>query len=219
MARARLQQERSRATRLAIIDAAEELWREKDFDSVSVEDVCRRAGVAKGTFYFYFPRKEHLLVMLVFGRMLPRQAQLKTLLEGDLDTAEVCADLVSGIGARARRLAPQLVLRAVEESFSHYREIGKLEGGDRSMRWYLEPAFQRGLARGDVNAAWDGKILAGMLGWGTLQELALWGQGQTTDRQLEPNLRQRADLITAGAATARREPAAKPKPRVRKVAG
>jgi len=207
MARARLQQERSRATRLAIINAAEALWRETDFDKASVEDVCRRAGVAKGAFYFYFPRKEHLLVMLVFGRLLPREPQLKAALESERSTAEVCAEFVAGIGARARRLNPRLVQRAVEESFGHYREIARLEGGDRSLRWYLEPMFERGLARGDVNPGWSPQILAGMLAWGTLQELFLWGEGQTPDRELESNLLQRSELITSGAQGARSVPA------------
>ena len=104
VARARLQQDRPRTTRPAIIDAAEVLWSEKDFDSVPMEDVCQKAGVAKGT--FYFPRKEHLLVMLAFSRTLLREAQLKTLLEGDLGAAGAAraGDQAEGQG-QDRRLA------------------------------------------------------------------------------------------------------------------
>jgi AcrR family transcriptional regulator len=203
MARARLRQERSRASRKAIVTAADELWRARDFDAVPVEEVCLRAGVAKGSFYFYFPRKEHLLVQLVFGRFLPREAVLQGWLAGGLSTGEICAAFVSGLGAQARRLPPRLVLRAVEESFAHYREIEKLEGGDRSLRYYLAPIFARGVARGEVRPEWDIPVLAGTLGWGVLQELFLWGEGKTADRDLIPNLRQRAQLLVAAGAAAR----------------
>lgn len=203
MARARLQQDRSRATRKAIVQAAEALWRERDFDSVAVEEVCLRAGVAKGSFYFYFPRKEHLLVQTVFGRFLPRESELQGWLAGGLGTAEICAAFAAGIGVRARKLPPHLVLRAVEESLSHYREIERLEGGDRSLRYYLDPVFSRGVARGEVRPEWDVPVLAGTLGWGVLQELFLWGQGITGDRALVPNLRQRAELLAAAGAAAR----------------
>jgi AcrR family transcriptional regulator len=208
MARARLQQERSRATRQAIIEAAEQLWRERDFDSASVEDVCQAAGVAKGTFYFYFPRKEHLLVMLVFGRMLPKESELKIWLASDLSTAEICRQLVSGIAGRVRRMDRELVRRGVEESFRHFREIGRLTGGDRSLRTYLDPIFERGVSRGEVDPSWRRDILDGLMGWAILQEIFLWGSRQIPGRRMEPHLLERVQLITNGAA----RPRAKAKP-------
>jgi AcrR family transcriptional regulator len=199
MTRARLQQDRSRATRRAIIATAEALWREHGFDAVSVEQVCQAADVAKGTFYFYFPRKEHLLVMTVFGRFMPRDTELKALLDSELDTAQICAELLTAIGQRVKKIDKNLVLRAVEESFRHYRQIGKLEGGDHSLHSFYEPIFERGVARGDVNKAWDLDLIARTLGWATLQEIFWWASGQSTLHDLLPDLRQRAELIANGA--------------------
>lgn len=211
MGRAVLIQERSRATRLAIMNIAEDLWRRHGFDEVSVEQVCAKAGVAKGTFYFYFPRKEHLLVMLVFGRMLPKDADLKAWLASDLTTGEICAQLVAGVAARVRRMDRDLVQKGVEESFRHFREIGRLEGGDRSLRYYLEPIFQRGVARGEVNAEWRLDIVCGQLGWSILQEVFLWGSRLIPGRRMGPHLLERARLIVGGAASPRAltEPAAR----------
>ena len=220
MIKARLQQDRSRATRRAIIEAAETLWREHGFDAVSVEDVCKRANVAKGTFYFYFPRKEYLLVMTVFGAWMPRPSEVQTLIDGKLTTAAALNELVSQIGERARKLEKRLVLRAVEESFRHYREIGKLEGGERYMHQIYRPVFERGVERGEVDESWDIDLLSRMLGWSTIQEIFMWADGQTSDRMMIPNLRQRADLVATGAAHAR--PASSQVARLRpkrKVAG
>lgn len=43
-----------------LLQAASALFVEKGMDLVSVSEIARKAGVAKGTFYLYFKDKEHL---------------------------------------------------------------------------------------------------------------------------------------------------------------
>lgn len=204
MGRATLQQERSRATRQAIIDAAEKLWSERGFDAVSVDEICQEARVAKGTFYFYFPRKEHLLVILRYDRLTPREGEFEALLASALSTAEICSALVIDIGKRASAMDKALVTRAVEESLRRHREVGKLEGGDRYLRTFFRPIFERGQMRGEVDPSWDANVLAGTLGWAVLQAIFGWAQDHKPARDLSRRLQERVQLITAGAATPRR---------------
>ena len=63
--RSSLEQERSRRSRDALIEAAAELLADDDLASVKIEDICRTAGVSKGLFYFYFGSKEELVVELL----------------------------------------------------------------------------------------------------------------------------------------------------------
>ena len=51
-----------RARRIRMLAAAEELATEKDLDRVQMHEVAKRAGVAIGTLYRYFPSKTHLFV-------------------------------------------------------------------------------------------------------------------------------------------------------------
>src|SRR5215207_11118942 len=44
--------------RRAILDAAQEIFTEIGYGAASIRDVVRRAGLATGTFYNYFPDKE-----------------------------------------------------------------------------------------------------------------------------------------------------------------
>lgn len=44
-----------------IYETAVDLLREKGFESVSIAEICRRAGVSVGLFYYYFPSKIDIL--------------------------------------------------------------------------------------------------------------------------------------------------------------
>lgn len=57
--------EKGRATRQALLDAAEEVFGEYSYDRASIAEITRRAGVAQGTFYVYFDDKRSAFVELV----------------------------------------------------------------------------------------------------------------------------------------------------------
>lgn len=65
-----------------IFKTAMRLFQEKGFDQVTVEDITQSCGIAKGTFYNYFPRKEAVLLHL-------DQAQMRVVYEAVQSTAEV----------------------------------------------------------------------------------------------------------------------------------
>ncbi len=48
-------------TREEIVNTAFALFREKGFDSVRLDEVCRACGITKPTFYHYVPSKEAIL--------------------------------------------------------------------------------------------------------------------------------------------------------------
>lgn len=56
--------EKAKQTRERIIHVAMDLFRQKSFKDVSVEDITKQSGVAKGTFYTYFPTKESIIFAL-----------------------------------------------------------------------------------------------------------------------------------------------------------
>ncbi len=49
-------------TKRKLISTALEMITERGFDVINVEDITKRAGVAKGTFYTYFKRKEDIVL-------------------------------------------------------------------------------------------------------------------------------------------------------------
>jgi len=55
------------ARRAAILAAAFEIFSDKGFAAARLDDVARKAGVAKGTLYLYFPDKEALFEQLLLS--------------------------------------------------------------------------------------------------------------------------------------------------------
>src|SRR5271167_1436527 len=49
-------------TRVEIYNAAMNLFLRRGFDSVTIEDICDSADVARATFFLHFPTKEALLI-------------------------------------------------------------------------------------------------------------------------------------------------------------
>src|SRR5258705_13985598 len=85
--RRRLQPE---ARKLEIVEAAERLLA-TDGSRVRVEDVVREAGVAKGTFFLYFPTWDDLLesVRQRLGTEFDATNPLPTEVEGPVDWARL----------------------------------------------------------------------------------------------------------------------------------
>ncbi len=55
-------QESALKTKRNLITAGLELIKENGFDAINVEDITKKAGVAKGTFYVYFKRKQDIVM-------------------------------------------------------------------------------------------------------------------------------------------------------------
>lgn len=61
MTYAERRREQSEQTEKKILQAAFDLLREKDYNQVSVRDICRAADITTGAFYHHFPAKEDML--------------------------------------------------------------------------------------------------------------------------------------------------------------
>ena len=52
-------------TRRYLYDCAIQLFRERGYDQVSVDEIVRKAGMAKGTFYIYFHAKSDIILAML----------------------------------------------------------------------------------------------------------------------------------------------------------
>jgi AcrR family transcriptional regulator len=83
-------QERSAARREAILAAALDEFSARGFEAARLDDVAKRAGVAKGTIYLYFRDKESLFQELVRAMLTPLVGTIEA-----LGAAEVPMNMLS----------------------------------------------------------------------------------------------------------------------------
>jgi AcrR family transcriptional regulator len=59
-----LKEERKKELKEKIFFTAIQLFKEKGMENVTITEITRECGIAKGTFYLYFNKKEHILLYL-----------------------------------------------------------------------------------------------------------------------------------------------------------
>jgi AcrR family transcriptional regulator len=57
-----LRETKKKQTKEAIMKHAIKLFKQKGYENVTVEEITTACGIAKGTFFNYFPKKEHILL-------------------------------------------------------------------------------------------------------------------------------------------------------------
>jgi len=84
---------RSAERREAILSAALDEFSTRGFEAARLDDVARRAGVAKGTIYLYFRDKESLFQELIRAMLTPLVGTIEAMGEAELPLA-VLADRI-----------------------------------------------------------------------------------------------------------------------------
>jgi len=77
-----------------LVDAAEILLQRHGLQRVSVEEICRQAGVSKITFYKYFANKVDLAKFLIAGMMDRMEKRYRDIMDGDATFAEKMKQLI-----------------------------------------------------------------------------------------------------------------------------
>ena len=78
-------QEKAEITKEKIIKAAMELSKEKVIQEINVEDITKRAGVSKGSFYTYFNKKEDVVDLFMYENWKELRQSLLESKEGKED--------------------------------------------------------------------------------------------------------------------------------------
>lgn len=89
-------QRRSAETRERLFRSALELFAQKGFAETTVEDITEAADVGKGTFFNYFPSKDHIL--LAFGEM--QLSKLESAIELARSSGEPMPEFLRALGVR-----------------------------------------------------------------------------------------------------------------------
>jgi AcrR family transcriptional regulator len=72
-----LKKQRGKETRARLLKAAAECFAQRGYDAASVSEICRRAEVSKGAFYYHFASKQALFLELLGSWLAGLDTQLE----------------------------------------------------------------------------------------------------------------------------------------------
>ena len=146
-------------TRSEIYDAAMALFGERDFDSVTIAEICQRADVGRGTFFLHFPTKSALLY----------EFSARVAADFEAELCEPRGSAVSELEALVDRIAAELsahadVMLAMLREFETSPEAQAIA---RERGWafpeLIAAIVERGQKRGELRATIDPRLAAAAL--------------------------------------------------------
>lgn len=175
---------RSTEIRERLFRASLQLFAQKGFAETTVEDITEAADVGKGTFFNYFPSKDHIL--LAFGEM--QLAKLRLAVEQARGTSQSMPEFLRSLGERMTQEPtrhPDIVrvLLLAFLSNSRVRE-GMLDLQERSLALHTEMiqlGQERGEIRDDLPAAEIAQVFRQTI-FGTLLIWSLYGDSSLKSR-------------------------------------
>lgn len=146
-------------TRRNIYDAATALFLERGYDAVTIDDVCRAADVAKGTFFLHFPTKDALLAE--YGRLATEE--LQPMIDSQRGSAvSVIRSIFRALSARAERQA-ELVRLTVRETMARPVAMAQSTAQGRTLGEMLIGVVRRGQAAGELRRGVVPEVAAAVL--------------------------------------------------------
>jgi len=143
---------RSAARREAILSAALDEFSQRGFEAARLEDVAKRAGIAKGTIYLYFRDKETLFQELIRGMLTPVVGTIEAMGQADIPIG-VLADRIVDFFVRevyeTRRRDVIRLMVAEGPRFPHIAEFYYREVLSRIIA-AMRALLARAAARGEV---------------------------------------------------------------------
>lgn len=138
---------RTERTRAAIREAANGLFLARGIDATTVDDICEKAGIAKGTFYLYFHRKEDLLLEYGLQRLRRVREMVPELIgQGTFrDALEAIVDEVVRGKGWGREVASRTILEVAMNA-----DRLPIQAPHKLIRPLIEVAQARGELRSDI---------------------------------------------------------------------
>ncbi len=186
---------RSAEMRERLFRAALELFARKGLQETTVEDITEAADVGKGTFFNYFPSKEHILTAFVEMQIGKLEAAVEEAQRTELPMPEFLREMSVRMTEEPGRNPS--VVRALLQAYlskTPVRELirAKQQRGHELMAEMIEMGQQRGEVRGDLPAGEITHVLRQTI-FGTLLLWSVTGEGALGER-----IRSAFDLLWTG---------------------
>ncbi len=183
-----LRELKKREKRERLLNASLKLFREKGYEQTKVSEITRTAGVAKGTFFNYFPTKERVLLALgeqMLGRL--GRVDSQDMFQQKTTRGKVKAmfhALAAGLDAD-RELVKEMVYRGLR-----LPDLVDNSRAQLDFRGMLILLIEQGKRKGEIIQDADSAFVADALYTLYFQQITLW-----CSRDFESSLAEQLDRV------------------------
>ncbi|MEW6573861.1 MAG: TetR/AcrR family transcriptional regulator [Bacillota bacterium] len=172
MCKVSLRETRKKELKEEIFLRALTMFKERGYENVTVEEITAACGIAKGTFYNYFPKKEHVLLHLgrekkrLFDEAIARYSGVK-------DVRERLRLIFGNVMAQSD-LDPDLMKATILEILRSWLLVEQEWRLMAEFEQTLTPLFAEAIEAGQVSPHWSPQQLASVLVGIYLHALFAW---------------------------------------------
>ncbi|MDO3679827.1 TetR/AcrR family transcriptional regulator [Paenibacillus ehimensis] len=172
------------------------LFKEKGFDNVTVEEITQACGIAKGTFYNYFPKKEAVLLHLAVSQLESVHESIQRN-QNMPDLKQKLLHLFSNLFHQYAE-QPDMVRLVVSEMMRADMfidaEMRIVEKFRQALAALLEDAKDKGLLTTQAASEDIAAVLTGVY----FNSLLIWLSGDTAAIQIETLFQRHFDIVWEG---------------------
>ena len=197
-----LREKKKIETKNRIFEVSGKLFKEKGFENTTIDEITKEAGIAKGTFFNYFPTKESLILYFAEQKAdliydlkeqeeeealthLPTKERIKKFLIALAESYEKDKDLTKLLFMEYRRYIEISRPELNKERSPHYRLIK-----------VLLDLLEEGIAKGDVRKT-DTRMAAETLNAVYFHTLIMWLKSEK-DFSFSRDISAKIDLLFEG---------------------
>lgn len=161
VARASRRERRSADIRQRLFRAALHLFAERGYQETTVEDITEAADVGKGTFFNYFPTKEHVLATYGEERVAAIERALEKAKSVKSPVLPILKDLITNLAGQSSQ-SPELLRSIFAAHLSNAPILASLQKRQRRARRLMGEMFalaqNSGEVRRDISPAELGRL-------------------------------------------------------------
>jgi AcrR family transcriptional regulator len=160
-------------TRIRLFRCALQLFADRGFPNVTVEDITDAADVGKGTFFNYFASKDHVLGVMAEIQIGKVREALTQAESGKESVRSILHHLLQRLAAEPGR-SPDLA-RALVTSLLASKDVRELVDAHMAQgRRFLARIFEIGQERGEIDSQLNTAQLSRLLQQSVLGGILLW---------------------------------------------
>ena len=132
---------------------ADSLFSEEGIREVSIDDICRKLGISKKTFYQYYAQKEDLVADVVTNNVRKKKDEFDRMVEGK-NIVQVLKALFSMVNRKKTMVKDK---RMVKDIMKYYPETFTKHAEERgkAMHRFFVDRFREGMEQGLVRSDMD----------------------------------------------------------------